>query len=156
MSSTKPSNTAASGSYSGPIREGDPGRVVFFDSPEDTACDMLQQFHKSCAEAGVDVSPGELDELAAFRSFLASHVKRNRIRDVPCMLLWAEWVRYFLKQMRSFPGFIREKEFMDMVVNISGFEVAADEERGKVFPGICFIPHPEQSGRERPGSAASA
>lgn len=93
----------------------------------------------------MDVSPDELNELEVFRSFLASHVTRNRVRDVPCMLLWAEWVRFSLKRRRNFPTFIREKEFRNLVACMSGFVVAVDEERGLVFPGICFVPHPKRT-----------
>ncbi len=82
----------------------------------------------------------EMDELRTFLSFLSSHVRQNRIRDVSCMLLWAEWVRFSLKHTRKFPSFIREKEVKGLMVEVFGTWIALDEERGMVYSGIHFVP----------------
>jgi hypothetical protein len=55
------------------------------------------------------------------------------------MLLWAEWVRFCLKETRAFPRLILEKEFRDLVVNQLGFTVLEDEARGQVYPGVRFV-----------------
>jgi hypothetical protein len=55
------------------------------------------------------------------------------------MLLWAEWVRFCLKETRTFPRLILEKEFRDLVVNHLGFTVLEDKARGLVYPGVRFV-----------------
>ena len=57
----------------------------------------------------------ELTELAAFQEFLARFVRPGTDCAVQCMLLWAEWVRYYKKTTREFPALILEKNFMDLV-----------------------------------------
>ena len=86
-----------------------------------------------------DVSPAELNEFRNFHSFISSHVQPTTMYDTPCMLLWAEWVRFCLKETRSFPRLILEKEFRELVVNQLGFTVLEDEARGQVYPGIRFV-----------------
>ena len=89
-------------------------------------------------ETGIDVSPAELNEFRNFHTFISSHVQPSNMCDTPCMLLWAEWVRFCLKEMHIFPSLILEKEFRDLVVNQFGFTVLEDETRGHVYPGVRF------------------
>jgi hypothetical protein len=58
-------------------------------------------------ETGIDVSPAELDEFRNFHTFISSHVEPTNMCDTPCMLLWAEWVRFCLKETRTFPHVIQ-------------------------------------------------
>jgi hypothetical protein len=83
--------------------------------------------------------PDELIEVGLFHNFIASSVKPNKIRDVPCMLLWAEWVRFSLKHMKKFPDVILENECKDLIVNRFGFDIMEDRVRGLVYPGIQFV-----------------
>lgn len=99
----------------------------------------LDRLAALCRETGVEASQAELDELMAFQSFIESHVESNRSRDVPCMFLWAEWVRFSLKKANRFPSFIREHEFRELIVNLFGSAVEIDEERGKIFSGLRFV-----------------
>jgi hypothetical protein len=81
----------------------------------------------------------ELTELAAFQEFLARYVKPHADCAVQCMLLWAEWVRYYKKTTREFPALILEKNFMDLVTRHFDLMVSEDDWRGFVFPGIKFV-----------------
>jgi len=87
----------------------------------------------------MQVSPEELNELRIFDTFISSHVKPNKICDIPCMLLWAEWVRFCLKDTHTFPKAILEKECRDLVIHSFGFDVAEDEVWGPVYPGIQYV-----------------
>ena len=111
---------------------------------------LLDQLKKKCTDIGVEVCHEELNELGLFHVFLESHIKPNKIRDIPCMFLWAERVRFSIKQMNNFPNFIREKELSNLIVDMYGFDKAVDEERGVVYPGIQFIPDKtnESEGRD--------
>jgi hypothetical protein len=90
-------------------------------------------------EIDIDVGPAELNEFRNFDTFISSHVQPTNMCDTPCMLLWAEWVRFYLKETRTFPRLILEKEFRDLVINQLGFTVLEDEARGKVYPGVRFV-----------------
>lgn len=90
-------------------------------------------------ESGRDVSPADLNEFHNFHTFISSHVQPAEMCDTPCMLLWAEWVRFCLKEMHTFPRLILEKEFRDLAVNQFGFTVFDDEVRGRVYPGVRFV-----------------
>ena len=81
----------------------------------------------------------ELTELSAFEEFLARFVKPRADCAVQCMLLWAEWVRYYKKSTREFPALILEKNFMDLVTRQFDLRVSEDASRGFVFPGITFV-----------------
>lgn len=122
-----------SGRSSGPSSNIQVGAVTRMD---EAALDRLAAL---CRETGVEASQAELDELMAFQSFIESHVESNRSRDVPCMFLWAEWVRFSLKKANRFPSFIREHEFRELIVNLFGSAVEIDEERGKIFSGLRFV-----------------
>jgi hypothetical protein len=89
--------------------------------------------------SSLDFSPDELNELYNFHAFISSHVQPSPLCDTPCMLLWAEWVRFCLKETHAFPRLILEKEFRDLVVNQLGFTVMEDEARGQVYPGLRFV-----------------
>ena len=99
----------------------------------------LDQAIEKSDEIGKDVTPAELNEFHNFHTFISSHVQPTNLCDTPCMLLWAEWVRFCLKETRSFPRLILEKEFRDLVVNQLGFTVMEDEARGQVYPGVRFV-----------------
>jgi hypothetical protein len=100
---------------------------------------ILDQAIEKSDEIGIDVSPAELNEFRNFHTFISSHVQPTNMCDTPCMLLWAEWVRFCLKETRAFPHLILEKEFRDLVVNQLGFNVLEDETRGRVYPGVRFV-----------------
>lgn len=113
--------------------------VVRQDYKDGIISGVPEQLSGKYQDRGIKVSSEELNELRTFHTFISSHVKPNKICDTPCMLLWAEWVRFCLKEMRTFPHVILEKEFRDLVTNQFGFDVSEDEERGQVYPGIQFV-----------------
>jgi hypothetical protein len=98
-----------------------------------------EQANKKSLTSGIEVSPSELNEFHNFHAFMSSHVQPSNMCDTPCMLLWAEWVRFCLKETHAFPRLILEKEFRDLVVGQLGFTVMEDEARGQVYPGVRFI-----------------
>ena len=106
---------------------------------DETNRSLLDQAIKKSDEIGIDVSPAELNEFHNFHAFISSHVQSTNMCDTPCMLLWAEWVRFCLKETHAFPRLILEKEFRDLVVNQLGFTVLEDEARGLVYPGVRFV-----------------
>jgi len=99
-----------------------------------------EELEKTYSDSGLEVSPEELGELKTFREFLARHIKPSAIRDVQCMLLWAEWVRFYKRQTKKVPDLILEKEFRDLILSQFGCPVAEDAVRGYVYPGIKYIP----------------
>jgi hypothetical protein len=101
---------------------------------------MLDHFSARCTAMGVEVRPDELRELGMFSSFIASRVKPSDGRGVPCMSLWTEWVRYFLKHVNSFPSLIYEKEFKNLILNRFDSAIADIENCGPVYSGIEFVP----------------
>jgi hypothetical protein len=101
---------------------------------------MLDHFSARCAALGVEVRPDELRELGMFSSFIASRIKPSDGRGVSCMSLWAEWVRYFLKHMNSFPGLIYENEFKNLILNRFDCAISVLENSGPVYSGIEFVP----------------
>ncbi len=100
---------------------------------------VLDQVIEKSEGIGIDVSPAEVNEFRNFNMFISSHVQPADMYDTPCMLLWAEWVRFCLKETRTFPCIILEKEFRDLIVNQMGFTILEDEARGKVYPGVRFV-----------------
>ncbi|MFY9801303.1 MAG: hypothetical protein WAK10_08655 [Methanoregula sp.] len=105
-----------------------------------TNLEMLDRFGEQFRLNGIDVSQEEIYELRVFDQFLAHHVQPNGIYNVQCMLLWSEWVRAFRHQIEGFPKLIREKEFHCAITDKFGIGIVADGLRGKVFPGIRFVP----------------
>ncbi len=89
---------------------------------------------------GVEVRPEELRELGMFTSFITSRIKPSESKGVPCMSLWTEWVRFFLKHVNSFPNIIYEKEFKNLILNRFDCAVANIENCGPVYAGIEFVP----------------
>ena len=81
-----------------------------------------------------------LSELSAFQEFCRTFCETQRGLSVQCMLLWAEWDRYYKKTTREFPALILEKNFRDLVTRRFDLSVSEDESRGFVFPGIKFVP----------------
>ena len=123
-----------------------PGRVlpvetrkVFPEFFDDATLDLLQQLDECCRERRIAVDCDELIEWGLFQAFLASHVIPKKTRDVSCMVLWAEWVRFLLPRTRQFPSFINEKEFRTLIVGLFGSEIEEDDERGPVYPGLQFV-----------------
>ncbi len=98
------------------------------------------ELEQKCSDLGIKVSPQELDELNTFQKFLSKHVKPNSICDVQCMLLWAEWVRFYRRQTRKIPDLIREKEFRDLVMDRFDLSISEDGFRGYIYPGIKYVP----------------
>jgi hypothetical protein len=90
--------------------------------------------------AGIGTSPDEGTELRIFDEFLARHIQPDGICDVQCMLLWSEWVRTFRRLTAGFPRLIGEEEFRSVITDRFGLEIASDGFRGKVYPGIRFVP----------------
>jgi hypothetical protein len=99
-----------------------------------------EDLEKNYYELGIDVNPEELVELKTFHEFLSQHIKPNAICDVQCMLLWAEWVRFYRKQTRKIPDLILENEFRDLIINQFNLSVAEDGFRGFIYPGIKYVP----------------
>jgi hypothetical protein len=85
-------------------------------------------------------TPQELTELSTFKEFVERFVKPSTVCSVQCMLLWAEWVRYYKKTTREFPALILEKNFRDLVKQMFDVPVSEDDTRGFIFPGIKFVP----------------
>jgi hypothetical protein len=107
----------------------------------DTADPVIpNRFVEEFRLAGIDVSPEEFHELVVFDEFLEHHVQPNKIRDVQCMLLWNEWVRMFRRRTREFPRLIRENEFRHLITDTFGIEIAREDFRGNVYPGLRFVP----------------
>jgi len=114
----------------------EPGIPDFFDAATRT---VMERFHEQCRIEGVPLYPEELIEWGLFESFLSAHVAPDSRREIPCMFLWAEWVRFSFPRMRTFPSLIREKEFRTLLREIFGTEIAMDDQRGLTFPGIRYI-----------------
>ena len=100
----------------------------------------VEELEKTYSDSGLEVSPEELGELKTFREFLVRHIKPSTIRDVQCMLLWAEWVRFYKRQTKKVPDLILEKEFRDLILSQFGCAIAEDQVRGFVYPGVKYIP----------------
>ena len=114
----------------------DPGIPDFFDVTTRT---VMERFHEQCRIEGVPLHPEELIEWGLFEAFLTAHVAPDTHRDIPCMFLWAEWVRFSFPRMRTFPSLIREKEFRTLIREIFETEIAMDDERGPIYPGIHYV-----------------
>lgn len=99
----------------------------------------LDRLSEMCTEQGIEVTEKELNELGAFSSFVASKIKLSNNGSVHSMVLWAEWVRFFLKNMNTFPELIFENEFRDLITALFGFEVTGSGECEPVYPGIEFV-----------------
>jgi len=99
-----------------------------------------EELERTYSDSGLEVRPEELGELKTFREFLSRHIRPSAIRDVQCMLLWAEWVRFYKRQTKKVPDLILEKEFRDLILNKFGCAIAEDQVRGFVYPGVKYIP----------------
>jgi hypothetical protein len=99
-----------------------------------------RDLERNCNNLGIKVSSEELNELKTFQEFLSRHIKPNAICDVQCMLLWAEWIRFYKKQTRKIPDLILEKEFRNLIINRFDLSVTEDDFRGYIYPGIKYIP----------------
>ncbi len=104
--------------------------------PDNADCDL----ERNCNNLGIKVSSEELNELKIFQEFLSRHIKPNAICDVQCMLLWAEWIRFYKKQTRKIPDLILEKEFRNLIMNRFDLPVTEDGFRGYIYPGIKYVP----------------
>lgn len=80
------------------------------------------------------------DELDLFHGFTERHLRPYAKGDVQCMLIWAEWVRFHLKQTKDFPRLIREAEFNYLITGLFNTRIALDERRGRTYPGVRFVP----------------
>jgi hypothetical protein len=112
-----------------------PGAVMFESNPFTKKSEELEE-----TDLGVDATPEELGELKTFQEFLSRHIQPNAICDVQCMLLWAEWVRFYKKQTRKVPDLILEKEFRELILHQFDLTVNDDGFRGYIYPGIKYIP----------------
>ena len=146
MSATKSSGTCIA--FRTPLPEqfhrtaGRPGRTEDCLSPpmDKAGLEVVNRFSDRFELTGVDISLEEYNELNIFDEFLARHVQPNGICDVQCMLLWSEWVRTFRRRIPGFPNLIRENEFRNVIMDKFGVGIADDGFRGKVYPGIRFVP----------------
>jgi len=55
------------------------------------------------------------------------------------MLLWTEWVRFYLKKNRCFPAAVQEKKFDELILSEFDVSVAVDSFRGPLYIGIKFV-----------------
>jgi hypothetical protein len=129
---------------------------MFQDCVSESAVLMLARLSEKCAAMGLEVSPEELRELGVFTMFISSRVKPNAGAGVSCMSLWAEWVRFFLKHVHTFPNLIYEKEFRNLVVNQFDCDIAEINNSGRVYSGITFIPERNISIHSTDGTFAKA
>ena len=113
-------------------------KIVLYAGYPDTT--KGEEPEKNYYDLGIEVNPEELIELKTFQEFLSQHVKPNAICDVQCMLLWAEWIRFYKKQTRKVPDLILEKEFRDLIINLFDLSVTEDGFRGFIYPGIKYVP----------------
>lgn len=88
----------------------------------------------------LNATPEEVRELVVLEEFLTSHIQKDGLRTVQCMLLWSEWVRTYNRETKKFPAVILEKEFRRAVTTRLGLDITDDETRGTVYPGIRFVP----------------
>ena len=93
--------------------------------------------HGMSMDAGNDSLP---DEFEIFRTFIMRHLRAIANADVQCMLLWTEWVRFHIRLTKKFPRLILEQEFRDVITGLFNTKVSLDEHRGRVYPGVGFIP----------------
>jgi hypothetical protein len=112
------------------------GIARFAGFPDASAIDL----EKNCTILGIKVSHDELNELKTFQEFLSKHIKPNAICDVQCMLLWAEWVRFYKKQTKKIPDVILENEFRSLVMDQFDLSISEDGFRGYIYPGIKYVP----------------
>ena len=118
-----------------------PGPSQFYPVFTDTAVSgMTEQIGENFRSNRIEISIEEGLELAMFEEFLARHVQPNKIFSVQCMLLWSEWVRNFRRMSHRFPNLIHEKEFCSVIMDKFGVEIAYEDYRGAVYPGIRFVP----------------
>jgi hypothetical protein len=116
------------------------GELMLYRGPDKVTRKILQKYYREFINSGGDFSPDLLNELDIAQIFLSSHVKPSYIHDIPCMLLWAEWIRFFLKKMNTFPKFICEEEFMNLIIQSYGKNIIVDDGKGLFYSGIKFIP----------------
>jgi hypothetical protein len=55
------------------------------------------------------------------------------------MLLWTEWVRYYMRNSRNFPQQVMEKQFFEMIAETYRVPIAIEERRGPVYLGLRFV-----------------
>jgi hypothetical protein len=80
-----------------------------------------------------------VDEFTTFREFLDHHVMMDPEWDVQRMLLWTEWVRFYLKKNKRFPEAVREKKFDELITTEFEVAIAFDTFRGPLYVGIKFV-----------------
>ncbi len=100
----------------------------------------ITPFEDRAGIRGAAPASDELYELVLLDEFLTTHVRKDGLRDVQCMLLWSEWVRVYQRQTRMFPRVVLEQTFRENVMNRLGVVIAHDEMRGAVYPGLRFVP----------------
>lgn len=80
-----------------------------------------------------------MDEFTTFLEFLEHHVTEDPEWDVQRMLLWTEWVRFYLKRNKCFPETVREKKFDELITTEFEVQVGFDTFRGPLYIGIKFV-----------------
>jgi hypothetical protein len=112
-------------------------RPAFMDQADH---EIPDRFGEKFRLTGIDSSPEDTHEIKVLEQFLGGHVQQNQICEVPCMLLWNEWVRTFQRRTPGFPKLIREKEFRTVITENFGIKIVSTGTRGEVYPGIKFVP----------------
>jgi hypothetical protein len=80
-----------------------------------------------------------VDEFTTFLEFLEFHVIEDPDWDVQRMLLWTEWVRFYLKKNRCFPEKVHEKKFDELITTEFDISIGFDTFRGPLYVGLKFV-----------------
>jgi len=77
--------------------------------------------------------------MATFQEFIGRHVTEDPEWYVQRMLLWAEWVRFYIRKTRRFPEAVLEREFDELITERFRVSLAFDDFMGPVYVGIKFV-----------------
>jgi len=82
-----------------------------------------------------------VDEDIIVKKFVARHVKKGKECNVQCMMLWTEWIRFYMREnkRRAFPETYQMREFTELIHDKFGPSLTYDNFRGPVFVGIKFV-----------------
>jgi hypothetical protein len=101
---------------------------------------VMKKFVEECQNRELPVIEEELGELDAYLDFLSRHVATVEDYGVPCMLLWSEWVKFFVRQTQKFPGLIYENEFRYLVIHQFKLQPGKGPASGLMYQGLKFVP----------------
>ncbi len=100
---------------------------------------ILQKFVEECNNKGILVIAEELNELDSYLNFISDHVVTGEGYDVPCMLLWSEWAKFYIRQTQKCPVFIHENEFRYLILQQFNLRLTEDISSGAVYSGLQFV-----------------